>query len=342
MAIGFYGVDIGSNNIKIYNSNTKEISNFKNIVAIKDGAMFDYGNGAYEMYEKTPTNIKCVFPVTDGVITDMTNMISSFEQYFIMANKPKMVSGGKFLVAVPTDITEIEKHGFSEVVSDSNIKVKELYVVERPIAEAVGLGIDINKPNGNMIINIGGSTTEISILSQGGLVLSKIIKMGGNILDDAITSAVKKKYNLLIGVKTAERIKNQIADVLVSDEDDELLEVDVYGRNMITGLPSSRQIGADVVNKAITHNLNEIIYNIKTLLDRTPPELIVDIKKNGIYLTGGTSSIRNLDILISNETGFKVNTVNEPGESVIRGVTKIISDSSYKNLMYEPKIPQYL
>lgn len=342
MASGFYGVDIGSKNVKIYNSNTKEISCFSNIVAIKDGAMFDYGNGAYEMYEKTPENIKCVFPVSDGVITDMNNMIASFEQYFIMANRPKIVNGGRFLIAVPTDITEIEKHGFSEVVSDSNIKVKELYVVERPIAEAVGLGIDINSPNGNMIINIGGATTEISILSKGGLVLSKIIKNGGNVFDEAIASAVKKKYNLLIGIKTAERIKNEIADVLSSDEDNELLEMEVYGRNMITGLPSCRSIGSDVVNKAISNNLNDIVYNIKTLLDRTPPELIVDIKKNGIFLTGGSSSIKNLDILLSNETGFKVNTVREPGESVVRGVTKIISNPDFKNLMYEPKIPQYL
>lgn len=337
----FYGVDIGSANVKIYNNYTKEISNYKNIVAIKDKSLFDYGNSAYEMFEKTPQNIKCIFPVTEGVITDMESMIASFEQYFIMANKPKNVKGGKFCVAVPTDITEIEKNGFPEVIADSNIRNRELYVVERPIAEAVGLGIDINSEKGNMIINIGAATTEFSILSKGGMVLSKITKTGGNKFDESICQAVRKRYNLLIGTKTAEEIKINIGDVIPKLIDDEYEEYDVYGRNMITGLPSKRPIGSDVVFAAIENDIAEIIYNIKTLLDRTPPELIVDIRNNGIYLTGGSSAIKNLDILISNETGFKVNTVKEPGESVIRGVTKIISDPIYKDLMYEPVIPKY-
>ena len=337
MQTNFYGVDIGSSNIKIYNSNTKEITNIKNIVAIKDKAMLDYGDMAYEMYEKTPRNIECIFPVTDGVVTNMNYMISSFEQYFINVNKPKTVKGGKFVIAVPTDVTEIEKHGFYEVITDSNIKVKEIYIVERPMAEAIGLGIDPEENSGNMIINIGASTTEISILSKGGMVLTKIIKIGGNNLDESICQSVKKRYNLLIGNKTAEYIKKEIADAVPTPYDDTFEEIDVFGRNMITGLPSKRPIGSDVVFNAIKEALDNIIYNIKILLDRTPPELIVDIKKNGIYLTGGTSAIKNLDILICEETGFKVNTVNEPEESVIRGVTKIICDPKYKNLMYEPK-----
>ena len=243
-------------------------------------------------------------------------------------------------MAIPTDITEIEKHGFSEVIYDSNIRVKNLYVVERPIAEAVGLGIDLDKNQGNMIINIGAATTEITILSQGGMVLTKIIKIGGNDFDESICQSVKKRYNLIIGNKTAEYIKKEIADAVPVEYDDDFEETDVYGRNMITGLPSKRPISSDVVFSAIKENIDNIIYNIKILLDRTPPELIVDIKKNGIYLTGGSSSIKNLDILICEETGFKVNTVNEPGESVIRGITKIISDPKYSNLYYESKQTQ--
>lgn len=245
---------------------------------------------------------------------------------------------GRFCIAVPADITEVEKRAFYDVVAKSDIKAREIKIVEKPIADAVGLGIDMTSSRGNMIINIGADTTEISVISHGGIVVSRIIKMGGNRLDQMICDAVKRKYNILIGLKTAEQIKCKLSDAMY-DEDEDLEEelLYVYGRNVITGLPSERGVSKDTIYEAIKQFFDDIIESIKNLLERTPPELTADIMDIGLYLTGASSAISNLDKLIAKETDLKVNTIKNPGESVIRGISMIMSDSSYKKLMYEPR-----
>lgn len=329
-----YGVDLGTSNIKIYNGQTKKILNERNIIAIKNkNELYDFGNNAFEMFEKAPDNISVTFPIKYGVIADMNNMGSLFEKFFIKTNHPKVVKSGRFCIAVPTDVTEVEKRAFFDVIADSNIKAKDIKVIEKPIADSVGTGIDTNSPNGNMIVNIGADTTEITVTSLGGIVISKIIKTGGNKFDEAICSAVKKKYNILIGLKTAEQLKCRLADAMYDDEEDDE-NMEVYGRNIITGLPSSKSISASVIHIAIKENISSIIEAIKILLERTPPELSADIIDTGIYITGGSSCIKNLDKLIEIETELKVNSVYEPGESVIRGIAKIISDPKLKGLMY--------
>lgn len=245
---------------------------------------------------------------------------------------------GRFCIAVPADITEVEKRAFYEVVAKSDIKAREIKIVEKPIADAVGLGIDISSSKGNMIVNIGADTTEVSIISHGGIVISRIVKIGGNMLDQLICESVKKRYNILIGLKTAEKIKIALSDAMyvedgVTDED----IFYVYGRNVITGLPSERGISKDTVYEAIEQFFDDIVDAIKNLLERTPPELTADIVDAGIYLTGASSSIKNLDKLIKKETDVNVNVIKNPGESVIRGISIIMSDSKYRKLMYEPK-----
>ena len=339
MSKSVYGIDFGTSNIKIYNGMTKTTLNEKNIIAIKNkNELFEIGDEAFKMYEKAPDNIKVIFPIKFGVIADLKSMKMLFEQFFKKLTGPRGSKMGRFCIAVPADITEVEKRAFYDVVAKSDIKAREIKIVEKPIADAVGLGIDMTSSRGNMIINIGADTTEISVISHGGIVVSRIIKMGGNRLDQMICDAVKRKYNILIGLKTAEQIKCKLSDAMY-DEDEDLEEelLYVYGRNVITGLPSERGVSKDTIYEAIKQFFDDIIESIKNLLERTPPELTADIMDIGLYLTGASSAISNLDKLIAKETDLKVNTIKNPGESVIRGISMIMSDSSYKKLMYEPR-----
>ncbi len=338
MSKSVFGIDFGTSNIKIYNGITKTILNEKNIIAIKDKVqMFEKGDEAYKMYERAPSNIKVSFPIIHGVIADLNSMKMLFGQFYKdLTNGRKM---GRFCIAVPSDITEVEKRAFYDVVAKSDVRAREIKIVEKPIADAVGLNIDMTSSRGNMIVNIGADTTEITVISVGGIVISKILKLGGNKLDQIICDVVKKKYNIVIGLKTAERIKCALSDAMydenIEEDEDDILYV--FGRNVITGLPSERAVTKDTVYEAIKQFFEEIVESIKNLLERTPPELTSDIVDIGIYLTGGSSEIKNLDKLISEATDLKVNTVPNPSESVIRGLSMIVSDSKYKTLTYEPR-----
>ena len=211
--------------IKIYNGVTRTSLNEKNIIAIKNKTdLFEIGDEAFKMYEKAPDNIEVVFPIKYGVIADLKKMKMLFEQFFKKLTGPRGSKMGRFCIAVPADITEVEKRAFYEVVAKSDIKAREIKIVEKPIADAVGLGIDISSSKGNMIVNIGADTTEVSIISHGGIVISRIVKIGGNMLDQLICESVKKRYNILIGLKTAEKIKIALSDAMyvedgVTDED---------------------------------------------------------------------------------------------------------------------------
>lgn len=340
MSRSVYGIDFGTSNIKIYNGMIKTTLNEKNIIAIKNkNELFEIGDEAYKMYEKAPDNIRVVFPIKFGVIADLKSMKMLFEQFYKKITGPRGSKMGRFCIAVPADITEVEKRAFYDVVAKSDIKAREIKIVEKPIADAVGLGIDMTSSRGNMIINIGADTTEITVISHGGIVVSRIIKIGGNILDRMICDIVKKRYNILIGKRTAEHIKMNLSDAMFDEENDDFDDdiLYVYGRNVITGLPSERGITKDTIYEAIKQFFDDIIDSIKNLLERTPPELSADIIDTGIYLTGGSSGIKNLDKLIAKETELKVNTIKNPEESVIRGISMIMSDSVFKKLMYEPR-----
>lgn len=339
MAQHVFGVDLGTSNIKLYSSIGDTVLNEKNVIAIKNKKeIFSYGDAAFEMYEKAPENIDVSLPLKFGVIADIHNMEILFNCFYKKINGNKNVTGADFCIAVPTDVTEVEKRAFYDVIMDTRIKLHKISVVEKPIADAAGVGIDVNSPNGHLIVNIGYDTTEISVISLGGIVLSKLIKTGGSKLDDAICNTIRKKYNLIIGSRSAEIVKKELADAMNENKDSTVM---TYGRNIVTGLPNAREINGDLVHEAINEILHQIIENIKVILERTPPELSADIISRGVYLTGGSSEIRNIDKLITAETGLKVNIIEKPSESVIRGIAKIVKDPDLMKLMYIPREKQY-
>lgn len=339
MAAHVYGVDLGTSNIKMFSLANNGTINEKNVIAIKNkDEIFSFGDSAFEMYEKAPANIDVSFPVKYGVIADIQNMEMLFNCFYKKINSGKAVTGADFCIAVPTDITEVEKRAFYDVVIDAKVKSKRITVVEKPIADAVGVGIDVNSPNGHLLVNIGADTTEITVISLGGIVLSKLIKIGGNKLDDAICSVIRKKFNLIIGSRSAEVVKKELADAINADENAICM---AYGRNIVTGLPNAREITGALVHDGISELLHQIIENIKVILERTPPELSADIINRGIYLTGGSAMIKNLDTLITNETGLKVNVADNPSESVIRGISDILSSEELVELTYVPREKEY-
>lgn len=339
MAQHVYGIDLGTSNFKIFGTSSKRLINEKNVIAIKDKhEVFDYGDKAFDMFEKAPANIDVIFPVKNGVIADIQNMETLFECFFRKVNGNRIAKGSnEFCIAVPTDITEVEKRAFYDLIAESKIKAKQIYVVEKPIADAVGLDIEVESPRGNMVVNIGADTTEISVVSLGGIVLSKLIKTGGAKFDESICNIVRKKYNLIIGKRTAEQIKIHLADA-TNDTDN---TYNVFGRNIVTGLPASQMVPASLIYEAIQESLHSIIDSIKIILERTPPELSADIMDTGVYLTGGSAAIRNLDVLLQKETGLKVNTCAEPDATVIYGISKILTTSKLKGLMYVPREKRY-
>ena len=236
------------------------------------------------------------------------------------------------IFAVPTDVTEVEKRAFYELVVDSKVKAKNVYVVDKPVADAIGAGLDVTKSKGIMIVNIGAETTEISVLSLGGIVISKAVKIGGNKLDDCIISNVRKAYNLVIGSKTAENLKKQLGSAVPVSES----FAPGFGRNVLSGLPVSVDISSDIIYQAIIDSLHSIMDAIKVILERTPPELAADIIKDGVYFTGGTSQINNLEKYIKDETNLNVNIVEHPAESVVRGLMGVVSNPEFAKVAYTP------
>ncbi|MBQ7261368.1 MAG: rod shape-determining protein [Lachnospiraceae bacterium] len=328
MAFSVFGIDLGTYNIKIYNGFKGTISSHKNIIAVQNRhTIFAYGDEAFSMYEKAPSNIVVSFPLTNGVIADINHM-QSLLRSFLLNEMDGNLKNADFYISVPTDITDVEKRAFYDLVKESNVKAKNIYTVEKAIADAIGLEVDINHSQGVLVVNIGYETTEISILSLGGIVLSKLIKLGGKRFDESIKNIVRKEYNLLIGMKTAEKVKIALPELKEAASD-----AVVYGRDIVTGLPVERNIPVDLAEKAMSEHFDTIIDNVRMILERTPPELAADIYKNGIYLTGGSASIGNLHELIARSTGLKVNfSLNGEG-SVAYGLSRIILSDEYRSVI---------
>lgn len=328
-----YGIDLGTCNMKVYCKATNKILNEKNTVAlINKNQIYAYGNAAYAMYEKAPETINVVFPVSCGVISEL-NILQEVLQEFLEKNAKGKMRGSEFIVAVPTDITDVEKRAFFEIFFKSKLKPKTVLLCEKPIADAVGLGLDVNEPTGIMVVDLGADTTEISVISLGGLVLSELLHFGGNRIDESIITFVKRKYNLVIGQKTAQSLKEKLGSGVPGNKDTMV----IVGRDVVSGLPIEMEMTGEVVYEAIKDNLNAICNAIKMILEKTPPELAKDIIHSGIYITGGGSQIHDLDILFKEITGIKINTCEEPEECVVRGLVKIVSDNKLKHLAFSMK-----
>jgi rod shape-determining protein MreB and related proteins len=324
-----FGIDFGTSTIKIYKRGQGIVLDERNIIAISDHKnIIAVGNTAYEMYEKTPANISVTYPVRNGVIADVANMMSLLKSFMSVISGSKHIGAADYVVATPTDITEVERRSFYDLIASSGLKVGHIKIVEKPVADAVGAGLDVTTARGVMIVDIGADTTEVSILSLGGIVLSKLIPVGGNKLDESIKGIVKKRYNLLIGDKTAENIKKKLACAFSSVE----ASVKVYGRDVVTGLPTEMEINSTDVYEAICEYMYSIIDAIKIILERTPPEISSDIIDSGIYITGGSAKIFALDELMHKETDLKINICPDSSNTVVNGLGKIMEDHKLSSL----------
>lgn len=324
-----FGIDLGTNNIKIYNRADDTILVEKNMIAIENkNNVFAYGDSAFDMYEKAPSNIHISYPLSNGVIADIHNM-EKIVRFFLNDLTGNSIKSADYYIAVPTDVTEVEKRAFYDLIRDANVKAKKIMVVEKAVADGLGLDIDVKNSQGVLIVNVGFDTTEISILSLGGIVLSRLIKVGGQKFDDSIRAAVRKQYNLIIGGKTAEHVKISLADL-----EKENKGAIVYGRDIVTGLPVERELPTAMIDESLIEHFYTIIDNIKVILERTPPELAADIYRHGIYLTGGASQVSHLAELIQKGTGLKVNVSENPITSVALGLSRIIKDDNLKTVAY--------
>ncbi len=324
-----FGIDLGTSNICIYSNADDSILMEKNMIAIENKKnIFAYGDSAYDMYEKAPGNINISYPLSNGVIADIKNM-EIIIHYFMNSIMKNNIKPADYYIAVPTDVTEVEKRAFYDLIKGSNVKAKKIMVVEKAIADGLGMDIDIKNSQGVLVVDVGFETTEISILSLGGIVLSRLIKNGGLKFDEAIKNAVRKEYSLFIGGKTAENVKINLKDL-----SDEKKNAVVYGRDIVTGLPVEREISTDIINASLDEHFDNIIDNIKVILERTPPELSADIFRKGIYLTGGSSIVNMLPEKIANGTGLKVNIAEKPQSSVVLGLAKLIKDDNFKSVAY--------
>ena len=333
MSNNVYGIDLGTNNFKVYSKATGKTMLEKNTIAVVNKNQINsYGNSPYAMYEKAPENILVKFPVVEGVIADynlLQKMIFDFLEHRIKAR----IKNAEFIIAVPTDITPVEKRAFYEIFYKSKAKPKKVLLCEKPIADAVGLDIDVNEPTGVMIVDMGADTTETSVISLGGLVLSDLLHFGGNRLDESIISYIRKEYNLVIGQKTAKSLKETIGSALPGRED----RMVVVGRDVLSGLPIEMEISSEAIYEAMKSNLESICTSIKMILEKTPPELAKDIIHSGIYITGGGSKLQGLGQLFEQITGIKVIPSEFPEESAVRGLVKIVSESKYKTLPFSIK-----
>jgi len=319
-----FGIDFGSGSLKICRNEHGVVYNEKNTIA-KAGKdkVVAFGDTAYEMLEKTPDEITISNPIRNGVITDIDDMqymfdsvmkkLSGFSGHFIRPG---------FLVAVPFDITEVERKAFYDVIESSVVRPRSVLLIEKSIADAVGIGLDVIGTKGMMVVDVGAETTEISVMSLGGIVISKLITTGGSNLDDDIRIQVRKHHNVHIGNKTAEILKKDLATADGSGT----AEFTAFGRHVLTGLPTEVQIKEQVIMDAIIDHLMGIIDAVKMVLERTPPEISSDIKKSGIYLTGGSALIPDLKELINVQTGLNVIMAEDCNTSAVTGLEKISED----------------
>ena len=329
MAVNAFGIDLGTYNIKIYNGFTDSITSRKNMIAIQNKHnLFAYGDDAFTMFEKAPDNIKVSFPLTYGVIADINHM-QILLRNFITDEMEGNIRSADYYISVPTDITEVEKRAFVDLVKESNIRARNIYIVEKAIADGIGMDASMHLSQGFLVVNVGYETTEISILSLGGIVLSKLIKIGGKKFDESIKNMIRKEYNLLIGAKTAEEVKIALPELEAKERD-----AVVYGRDIVTGLPVERTIPTVLIERAMHEHFETIIDTVRLILERTPPELGADIYKKGIFLTGGSAGIGDLHELISKSTGLKVLFSPNKEASVAYGLSQIIKHDDLHSVVY--------
>jgi len=329
------GIDLGTATTLVFIKGQGIVLCEPSVVAIQRGTsnVLAVGEEAKRMLGRTPGNIVAIRPMKDGVIADF-EITESMLRYFIRkVHRSRHLVRPRMVIAIPSGITEVEKRAVKD--SALHAGAREVFMVEEPMAAAIGVGLPIQEPAGNMIIDIGGGTTEIAVISLAGIVFSRSIRIGGDEMDEAITEYLKKTYNLMVGERTAEDIKMKIGSAYPLEEE---LTMEVRGRDLVAGLPKMITISSEEIREALADPISQIVESVRITLERTPPELSADLIERGIVMAGGGSLLKGLDKLIQEETGLPVHVAEDPLTAVAMGTGKVLTELHYlKRVTVSPK-----
>jgi rod shape-determining protein MreB len=319
-------IDLGTANTLIYVRGQGIVANEPSVVAVQQESrggkrVLAVGREAKEMLGRTPGNIVAIRPMKDGVIADFEITAAMLRHFIQSAHNRKALVKPRIIIGIPSGITEVEKRAVREAAE--NAGAREVYLIEQPMAAAIGAGLPITEPSGNMIVDIGGGTSDVAVISLSGIVYAKSVRIGGDKLDEAIIQHVKRKYNLLIGERTAEQIKMSIGTAYPLDE---VLTMEIKGRDLVAGVPRTLTVSSDEIRDALSEPVNGIVDAVKVTLERTPPELAGDIADRGIVLAGGGALLKNLDTLLREETGLPVFLAEDPLSAVVIGAGKALEE----------------
>jgi len=336
------GIDLGTANTLVYVRGAGIVINEPSVVAInkKTKEVLAIGSRAKEMVGKTPSGIIAARPLVDGVVSDFEvteQMLRYFisqvhQKRFVLWQRPRVVIG------IPSGVTEVEKRAVESAAKSAGARIT--YLVEEPMAAAIGCRLDVLAPQGNMIVDIGGGTTEVAIISLGGIVVSRSLRVAGDELSEGVMQFLRNEFNLHIGEQTAENIKFTLGSAYPAKK---VKHMPVRGRDLVTGLPKQVEISSDQLRIALSKQIRVLVEAIKTTLEETPPELVADIMKHGIVLTGGGALLSGLDRLVANETNMPVKVAEEPLASVVQGTGLIIEDlDQYKDVLVSTQLQKGL
>ena len=316
-------IDLGTANTLIYVKGKGIILSEPSVVAIKKGTnqVLKVGKEAKEMLGRTPGSIVAIRPLKDGVIADFDVTEQMIRAFILKSHNRKALVRPRVIVGVPSGITQVEKRAIRDSADQAG--AREVYLIEEPMAAAIGAGLPVQEPTGSMIVDIGGGTTEVAVISLSGIVYSQSVRIAGDEMDEAITQYLKRKYNLLVGERTSENIKIQIGSAYPFDEPHKM---EIKGRDLVDGIPKTLTINDSDVREALHDPVYAIVDAVKTALERTPPELSADIAEKGIVLAGGGALLHGLDTLISLETHLKVRVADDPLSCVVLGTGKVLDE----------------
>src|SRR5512138_2792081 len=321
-------IDLGTANTLIYVKGKGIVSCEPSVVAVQRDnrggkKVLAVGREAKEMLGRTPGNIKAVRPLRDGVIADFEITEAMLRYFIARAHNRRTLVKPRIIICVPFGITEVEKRAVKE--SAESAGAREVYLIEEPMAAAIGAGLPITEPTGNMIVDIGGGTTEVAVISLAGVVFSKSVRVGGDKMDEAISQYIKRKYNLLVGERTAELIKITIGSAYPAQE---IQTMEIKGRDLVAGVPKTVEISDEEIRDSLLEPINQIVEAVRLSLERTPPELASDIVDKGIVLAGGGALLRNLDVLLREETGLPIMLADDPLTAVVMGAGRALDEIS--------------
>ena len=319
------GIDLGTANTLVFVKGKGIVLREPSVVAMNNMTKktLAVGSEAKLMIGRTPGNIVAIRPLKDGVIADFDTAQTMMKNLIEKVSTKNAFKSPRIIVCYPSGVTEVEKRAIEEATKLSG--ARDVILMEEPMAAAIGAGLPVSEPTGSMIVDIGGGTTEVAIISLGGIVTSKSLRVAGDELDQAIISYIKKEFNLMVGERTAEQVKMEIGSAYnVEGEEDTIMEI--KGRDMISGLPKIVEISESQVREALKEPVYQIIESIKTTLEKTPPELAADIMEKGIMLAGGGAYLRGLDVLINKETNMPVHIAEAPLDCVVLGAGKALED----------------